>query len=61
MDAIAERILTLNYHPISRFSDYLEISSIKEPLSLIQDTEMVNNLLNGSSVLLKQKKKLYIC
>tara|TARA_R110002096_G_scaffold431563_1_gene646999 strand:+ start:33989 stop:34474 length:486 start_codon:yes stop_codon:yes gene_type:complete len=58
IDDIAERILTLKYHPISRFSDYLEISSIKESSSLIEDTEMVNNLLNDSSILLKQMKSV---
>ena len=58
IDAIAERILTLKFHPISRFSDYLETSSIKESPSLISDTEMVNDILNDASILLKQMKTI---
>lgn len=30
VDEIAERILTLRHHPVSKFSDYLKISSLSE-------------------------------
>lgn len=57
VDAIAERILTLNFHPISRFSDYLSTSSLTESESLISDEKMVEVLLHDHSVLLVQMKK----
>ena len=57
VDAIAERILTLNFHPISRFSDYLSMSSLEESESLISDEKMVEILLNDHSILLEQMKK----
>lgn len=57
VDAIAERILTLNFHPISRFSDYLATSSLKESESLLSDEKMVETLLHDHSILLNQMKK----
>ncbi|MCL4154314.1 UNVERIFIED_CONTAM: hypothetical protein GTU68_051020 [Idotea baltica] len=54
IDEIAERILTLRYHPISNYSEYLKTSSIKESDTTITDVEMVNELLEAHSLLLKQ-------
>ena len=56
IDEIAERILTLKYHPISKMSDYLEISSIKESSPLLTDSEMVEILINDHKILLAQMK-----
>lgn len=56
IDEIAERILTLKYHPISKMSDYLEISKIKESSPLLTDEEMVNILMNDHKLLLSQMK-----
>lgn len=58
IDEIAERILTLKYHPISNMSDYLEMSEIKEVRSLKTDIEMVNTLLEDHTILLAQMKKI---
>ena len=33
IDEIAERILTLRHHPVSKFSDYLKIAPIQEFLN----------------------------
>ncbi|PIB30964.1 DNA starvation/stationary phase protection protein [Maribacter sp. 4U21] len=54
IDEIAERILTLRYHPISNYSEYLKTSSIKESDTNFSDVEMVNELLEAHSLLLKQ-------
>ena len=56
IDEIAERILTLKYHPISKMSDYLEISSIKESSPLLTDSEMVTILIEDHKLLLAQMK-----
>ncbi|AOW19308.1 Dps family protein [Urechidicola croceus] len=54
IDDVAERILTLRNHPVSNFSKYLKISSIKETSALKTDKEMVVNILNDHSILLEQ-------
>lgn len=56
IDEIAERILTLKYHPISKMTDYLEISKIKESSPLLTDEEMVNIIINDHKLLLSQMK-----
>jgi len=54
IDAIAERILTLRYHPMSNYSEYLEASSIEESSQSLEDTEMVDAILEAHGKLLKQ-------
>ena len=54
IDEIAERILTLRYHPMSKFSEYLEISLIKEENLKETDAAMVNSLLKDHKLLLQQ-------
>lgn len=54
IDEIAERILTLRFHPMSNLSDYLEIATIKEVSPLQSDVEMVNEIINDHKILLKQ-------
>ncbi|MBP1840895.1 Dps family protein [Formosa algae] len=56
IDEIAERILTLRYHPMSKLSDYLELSAIKEVSPIQSDKEMVAEILNDHQLLLKQMK-----
>ena len=46
IDEIAERILTLRHHPVSNFSDYLKMSSIKESSPLVSDAEMITILID---------------
>ena len=58
IDEIAERILTLRYHPMSNLKDYLKASSIEEVSSKKTDKEMVESILDNHSVLLKQMSKV---
>jgi starvation-inducible DNA-binding protein len=54
IDEIAERILTLRYHPMSNYSEYLESSSIEESTLSLSDREMVDEILKAHGILLKQ-------
>ncbi len=54
IDEIAERILTLRFHPLSKVSHYLNISNIKEVEILTEDTAMVSSILENHKKLLKQ-------
>jgi starvation-inducible DNA-binding protein len=54
IDEIAERVLTLRHHPMSKLSDYLEISDVKEVSPLKSDRDMVLEVLNDHKILLKQ-------
>lgn len=58
IDEIAERILTLRYHPMSNLKDYLQTSSIKEASSKQTDKEMVFTILDNHAILLKQMSKV---
>ncbi|MGY5354263.1 Dps family protein [Wenyingzhuangia sp. IMCC45467] len=54
IDEIAERILTLRHHPVSRYSDYLEIAKIEESDTLLEDIEMVETLLADHGILISK-------
>ena len=54
IDEIAERVLTLRLHPVSKFSDYLKISSLEESSPLVTDAEMINILMDDHKKILKQ-------
>lgn len=54
IDEIAERILTLRYHPMSKLDDYLKTSSIIEDTPIKTDQDMVKDTLNDHKILLKQ-------
>jgi len=56
IDEIAERILTLRYQPTSNYSDYLEISNLKESPSDTKDVKMVDILLEDHGAILKQMR-----
>lgn len=58
IDEIAERILTLRYHPMSNYSDYIKTSSIEESSSKLKDTEMVREILEAHRMLLRQMTKV---
>ncbi len=58
IDEIAERILTLRYHPMSTLSDYLQTSSITEKDNLKTDVDMVNETLNDHKIILEQMNKV---
>ena len=62
IDAIAERILTLRHHPVSKYSDYLEMAKIKESDTLLSDVEMVNILLEDHGILIaKMSHVIKVC
>jgi len=56
IDEIAERILTLRYHPISKFSDYLQIAQVKEASPMNSDEDMVHELLEDHKTIITQMK-----
>ena len=58
IDEIAERILTLGFHPVSKLSEYLSISSIKENSPLQTDEEMANEILKDHSLILSQMRQI---
>ncbi|NNE75895.1 MAG: DNA starvation/stationary phase protection protein [Pricia sp.] len=58
IDEVAERILTLRYNPESKYSEYLELASVKETSSLISDEKMVDHILKDHEVILKQMGKV---
>ncbi|WP_405608005.1 Dps family protein [Polaribacter sp. Asnod1-A03] len=58
IDEIAERIVTLKYHPISKLSDYIEVSKIKESSPLLTDEEMVAEIIGDHRILLEQLSKV---
>ncbi|PKG51019.1 Dps family protein [Olleya sp. 1-3] len=58
VDEIAERILTLRHHPVSKFSDYLKISSLSEGSVMTTDDEMIDELLNDHKTMLSQMRQV---
>ncbi|WP_425075430.1 Dps family protein [Psychroserpens sp. S379A] len=54
IDEIAERILTLKHHPMSKLNNYLEISEVKEVSPLKTDRNMIMEVLNDHKILLRQ-------
>lgn len=58
IDEIAERILTLRNKPKSNFSDYLELSTVKESTDDLEDFEMVNTLIEDHGIIIKQMRKV---
>ncbi|MGV8814232.1 MAG: Dps family protein [Gelidibacter sp.] len=58
IDDIAERILTLRFHPMSNLEDYLKISSLKEVSPMQSDIEMITELLNDHKIILRQLSKV---
>ncbi|WP_203258383.1 Dps family protein [Hyunsoonleella ulvae] len=58
IDEIAERILTLRFHPMSKLEDYLKTSAILEEAPLKEDQDMVIDTLNDHKLLLAQMSKV---
>lgn len=58
IDEVAERIITLKYHPVSKLGDYLEISNIQESSPLLTDKEMVEKIVEDQEILIKQLYKI---
>jgi starvation-inducible DNA-binding protein len=57
IDEIAERIVTLRYHPISKLSDYIEVSNLEESTPLLTDQKMVENIIYDHKMILEQMYK----
>lgn len=58
IDEVAERIITLKYHPVSNLSDYLEISKVKESTPLLKDTEMIDIIIKDHRIIIEQLNKV---
>ena len=58
VDEIAERILTLRFQPVSNYTDYLEMSNLKESPSKTQDANMVKILLEDHGKILNQMRNV---
>ena len=54
VDEIAERILTLRHHPVSKFSDYIKIATVQEESAMISDQAMIDSLLKDHKIILAQ-------
>jgi starvation-inducible DNA-binding protein len=58
IDEIAERILTLRYHPMSNLSAYLKTARIKESSGKLEDRKMVKEILQAHNILLSQMSEV---
>ncbi|WP_299257712.1 DNA starvation/stationary phase protection protein [uncultured Aquimarina sp.] len=56
IDEVAERILTLQHHPVSQFAEYIKLADIEEVTPLMKDIEMVKELLGDHKKLLTQMR-----
>ncbi|MFT6739656.1 MAG: starvation-inducible DNA-binding protein [Paraglaciecola sp.] len=56
IDEIAERILTLRHRPLSKMSDYLKKSDIKEPKAITEDRKMVASILDNHATLITKMR-----
>ncbi|MCO5951013.1 Dps family protein [Mucilaginibacter flavidus] len=59
IDELAERLLTLGKPPLSTFSDYIRMSTIKE-INMIgmKDTDMVKALIADIAILIKMERDI---
>ncbi len=58
IDEVAERILTLGYHPAHRFTDYLKASDIKESTEVSDGIKAVEQILAALKVLLGKQRSI---
>ena len=58
IDEIAERILTLRHRPVSRMTDYMDISKVEDAQYLENDRDMVATILNNHMILIRQMRKV---
>jgi starvation-inducible DNA-binding protein len=58
IDELAERILTLRYQPLSNYSEYLNISNLKEATTDGSDIQMVEMLLKDHILILQQMRSV---
>lgn len=60
VDEIAERVLTLDGHPLGNFSDYVAISTIQEANSNCSGTDMVRQVIESHKVLIAKVKEVIV-
>jgi starvation-inducible DNA-binding protein len=58
VDEIAERILTLQMQPLSKMSDYLDNSLLKEESENLKGQEMVEEVLADYTTIISQMRKI---
>ena len=58
VDEVAERVLTIGYTPTHAFSDYLQISTIKEATNITGGKEAVEKIVQGFQSLLEVERDL---
>ena len=58
IDDIAERVLSLGYHPLSTMTEFLETSNLQEIREVLPAQEMVRALLDDYHKITDQKRKL---
>ncbi|PXX96151.1 DNA starvation/stationary phase protection protein [Marinifilum breve] len=58
VDEVAERILTLDGHPLGNYSDYVAISTIKEANSNTSGEEMVQQVVNAHDILIEKVRNV---
>lgn len=58
VDEVAERILTLGYTPLHAFSDYIEISTVKEAKNVSDGKKAMQNILDSFSNLISVEREI---
>lgn len=58
VDEIAERILTLEGHPLHTFSDYLETAKIKEEKNITNGSQGVKIIVDNFKVLIAKERAI---
>lgn len=58
IDEIAERILTLQYKPESRLSQYLKMAKVEEGFGNYNDVQMVEKLLKDHTILIEDMRNI---
>lgn len=58
IDEIAERVLTLGETPIHAYSDYIELSKVKEVKNTSGGKEAVSNLLDSFEILISKQREI---
>lgn len=58
VDEIAERVLTLEQKPVHAYTDYLEMSSIKQAKNISTANESIQLLLDSFEILLKKQREI---
>lgn len=58
VDEIAERVLTLGEKPIHAFSDYINLSEIKEIKNCSDGKSCVQNILSSFEILIKMQRNI---